>query len=296
MIPGNIVNEPTYTQTFTTLTTSGTSGPMPLEGAGTAYIRVSGTNTAVSAVVQVSTSALSTGTFTTVPVDGVGSSGTARGFSILANGLYKVNVSGCKQIQVVVSSITGTNVTIEISAGKGTEFTRILPARWATYRVPFVSIAAAASSTTDVVTVTGAAGVITRVHRAVVFGTCASAAATAILYALRRSTANSVGTGITPVPTRKGSPAASSLAQSYTANPTPTLGTLVGVVDVGLLPMTVTGSTGSPVPLVFEFGKTPGTQEVELAAATDVFALSGNGVALGSTVVLTGYIEISEEV
>ena len=84
-----------------------------------------------------------------------------------------------------------------------------------------------ATNGTDIFNIAGATGKIIKVHRIYVEGTQTNDSFR-IVSLIKRSTANSLGTAITGVPSDSVFPAHSALIQYYTANPT--LGTSVGTM------------------------------------------------------------------
>ena len=126
---------------------------------------------------------------------------------------------------------------------------------------------------------TGAAGKVITVTGARC-SAVSTAAATATLNAVKRSTANSSGTSaaMTAVPMDSADATAAATALSYTANPT--TGTLVGNVGSTHISSVTAASTAVPVmPAGFTWPYPTGPR---LRAATDVFALNGNGASFTS--------------
>lgn len=150
------------------------------------------------------------------------------------------------------------------------------PAVKATYSAATIALAPAAA-TTDFFTLTGSASKTIRITRAGCNGV-STAAATATIVALKRSTANSAGTSttLTAVPHDSTLAAASGTAKAYTANPT--TGTLVGNLRAGSLTTTTAASSAVPaLPLIWEFGDGRQNYPVTLRGTAQVFSLNGNG-------------------
>lgn len=258
-------------------------------GNGTLYLRVANTFTGLVGTVQVTESRGASPSWSTVSVQNL-STGT-RQTSIIAAGLYRLNVAGAAQVRFNLSAISTGQVDFTWSGGNGQQFGVTLPATRATYGAAIQGLATAASAT-DFLTITGATGVVTRVTYVECSGV-AGTAGTASIVGLKRSTANSAGTSTTPtaVPVDAGSAAAGSTVRAYTANPT--TGTLVGNVRAGKvgLPLATAG-TGNV--LRWTFGDRPSAQEIVLRAATEVFALNGAGATLAATAALDCGIEWTE--
>lgn len=272
----------------TTLTTAGTV-TFQNNGNATLLLRVAGTNSALSAVVQVTESRASSPTWTTVPVQSVGGS---RLTTITANGLYRVNVSGAAQVRFNLASLTGTNVIVSAAGSIGLESVATLPAVRSTYSAS--ATVAPAASATDFLTVTGSASTTVRIVRAACSGT-ATAAGAATLVALKRSTANSAGTSaaVTAAPLDSTNAAASATALNYTANPT--TGTLVGILRNATLVLTAVSSSIAATPVTWEFGLNPGEQNVVLRGTSQVFALNGAGASFPAGASLLCNVTWTEE-
>lgn len=258
-------------------------------GVGTLYIRVLGTYTGLVSTVQVTESRGATPTWTSVAVEEMGA---ARRSTIIANGLFRLNVTGAAQVRLNVTAISTGTAAVSFSGGPGPQFITQLPSQRPTYSASITGLATAASAT-DFFTLTGATGIVTRITFAQCSG-IATTVGTADIVALKRSTANTVGTSTAPtaVPMDANSAAASSTVLAYTANPT--TGTLVGNIraqKIGL-PLANTGAINGPV--TWDFATRPGTQEVVLRAATQVFALNGAGATLAAGAALDCNVEWTE--
>lgn len=272
------VNNPTYIPTAilapSTFTTAGTA-TFNNNGNGTVLIRVAGTNSALSAVVQITESRAASPTWTTVPVLTVG--GTVVS-TITANGLYRLNINGAAQVRFNLASITGTNVIVSAAGTPGSEFSQQLPASKATYAA--TATIAPASSGTDLLTITGSATKTVAVTHLSCTGT-ATAVGAGTLVALKRSTANTSGTSaaVTAVPVDSANAAGTATVLNYSANPT--TGTLVGNVASAIITLTPAATTtfGAP-PVKVDFGPRPGEQPIVLRGIAQVLALNGAGVSL----------------
>lgn len=286
------INNPTYVPTAvlaaTTLTTAGTVG-FNNNGNGTVLIRVAGTNTGLSAVVQVTESRASSPSWTTVPVQTVGGGIVS---TITANGLYRLNINGAAQVRFNLASVTGTNVIVSAAATPGSEFVASLPALKQTYSA--AATITPASAATDFFTLTGSASKTVNVVRAACTGTAASAATTA-LNAVKRSAANTSGTSsaATAVALDSSNGTAAALGTIYTANPT--TGTAVGTLRSGFLVTTPTSSAIAVQPTVWEFGTRPGEQPVVLRGAAQVFALNAGAATFPTGASLACSITWTEE-
>lgn len=169
----------------------------------------------------------------------------------------------------------------------------VQPIRRATYSMVASGITPAASAT-DFVTLTGSATKTVWVHEAGCSGT-STAAATHVIVALKRSTANSAGTSaaLTEVPHDSLSSAATATGLSYSANPT--TGTLVGNIGAQMLSTVEAAANVANSSVVkFEFGADGWTQPVVLRGATQVFALNGAGASFAAGTALTCWVTWSE--
>lgn len=285
-------NNPTYIPTAilgaTTLSAPGTV-TFQNNGNGTVLLRVAGTNTGLSATVQISESRAGTPAWTTVGVDQIGGPNTS---TITTNGLYRLNATGAAQVRLNVASITGTNVIVTASATPAPQFVQSLPQTKATYAA--VATIPPAASATDLLTLTGSATKTVQITRASCSGTASANAATTI-FALRRSTANSGGTSGAAILTRfdSNNPTASAVAASYSANPT--TGTLVGNLRAGTLVLAVATSPVAVQPLAWDFGMRPGEQPVILRGTSEVFAINGGGATFQGGASLQCAITWTEE-
>jgi hypothetical protein len=152
-----------------------------------------------------------------------------------------------------------------------------------------------AASATDFLTVTGVAGHIVRVTRAECSGT-ATAAGSAAVVALVRSTADSGGTSTSPTAVAADSTDTAALAavKAYTANPT--AGTLVGNVRAAFLGLAANASAVAAPSLVWTFGDRSTTRVgVVLRGANQVFALNGNGASFPAGTSLSCSVEWIEQ-
>ena len=151
-----------------------------------------------------------------------------------------------------------------------------------------------AATPTDIFTLTGAAGVVTRITHADCSAN-STAAGTIDLVALTRSTANTAGTATAASPHDPSQPSALATAQSYTANPTP--GTLAGTLRAGKLAVPVAATGAIMQILGWDFGGASrnAVNEIVLRSASQVFALNGNGATLPGTVSAHCNIEWTEE-
>lgn len=287
------INNPTYIPTAvlaaSTFTAAGTA-TFNNNGNGTALIRVAGTNTGLSAVVQITESRAASPTWTTVPVQTVGGS---RISTITANGLYRLNINGATQVRFNLASITGTNVIVSASATPGAEFVQQLPAVKTTYSA--TATVAPAASGTDLLTITGSATKTVSVTHASCSGT-STAVGAGSLFLAKRSTANTGGTSaaVTAVPVDSADAAASATVLNYSANPT--TGTLVGNVASAIITLTPAATTTyGALPVKWDFGQRDGEKPIVLRGIAQVFALNGGGVTLPSGASLLCNLAWTEE-
>lgn len=258
-------------------------------GVGTLYVRVLGTYTGLVATVQITESRAASPTWTSVTVEEVGA---ARKGTISANGLYRVNVAGAAQVRFNASAISTGTAAVSFSGGPGPQFVTQLQSQRPTYSASVTGLVTVASAT-DFFTLTGATGITTRITFAQCSG-ISTTVGTADIVALKRSTANTVGTSTAPtvVPHDANSAAGSSTVLAYTANPT--TGTLVGNIRAKKLGLQLATTGLIPDVTTWDFGTRPGTQEVVLRAATQVFALNGAGTTLAAGAALDCSVEWTE--
>lgn len=163
------------------------------------------------------------------------------------------------------------------------------PARFSTYSTTYVAITTAASLT-DFLTITGSA-TKTIYLRNIECSGVSTAAGLGTLALVKRSTADSSGTALTPsatvggqlVPVDSADGAASATVVAYSANPT--TGTLVGLVRSAKLNTGVTGTGTAPL-LSWNFGG-ENAKSPTLRGTAQVLALTGLGTAMPAGAVLT---------
>lgn len=257
-----------------TLTTANTV-VFNANGLGTILLRVAGTNSVMSATVQI-TESRSSPSWTTVPVDTVGGS---RVGTIVANGLYRVNIAGAAQVRFNLASFTGTNVIFSASATPAPQFTASLPVRRSTFSVA-TTAQTVASSGTDMMGVIGSATATLRILRASCNGVSDNVSSF-VLFAVKRSGSNTGGTtySASPIAHDSNNTTAAGTAVVYAANPT--LGALVGTVRSGRVLLGPSG-TVTATPTVFTFGQGDGEQDIVLRGVNEQFSLSAGGVTLAT--------------
>lgn len=192
-----------------------------------------------------------------------------------------------------LSATVGFTLLALFTASAFAQTQNVQPIRRPTYSMVASAIAPAASAT-DFVTLTGSATKTIWVHEAGCSGT-STAAATHVIVALKRSTANSGGTSaaLTEVPHDSSMSAATATGLSYTANPT--TGTLVGNVGAQMLTTSEAASlTGNAGLVRFQFGEDGWTQPLVLRGTSQVFALNGAGASFASGTALTCWVTWSE--
>lgn len=219
----------------------------------------------------------------TVPPNGL-----ARSIAVSSPAVAELTVlipPGTSNIRVRVSAFTSgsSNALLRATeANENIQFTMALDGGKWTYSLGIAALVTVTGAT-DVWTIKGAANVVTRLLRAQASLTIQTAAQYVDISILKRSTADTAGTSTTPtpVPHDPQAPAAASVVNAYTANPT--LGTLVGILDSRRVfaPLTGTAALG-PNPVVFEFGKGPEQAHV-LRAASDQIAINLNAPANAGT-------------
>lgn len=163
-----------------------------------------------------------------------------------------------------------------------------------TYTAVAVGLVPAASAT-DFLTLTGSATKTVKVTRANCTG-ISTAAATALLVALKRSTADTAGTSttLTAVPSDSNLAAATAVAKAYTANPT--TGTLVGNLRAHYVTTSTAASSQVPIELTpFEFGSFGANYPVVLRGVAQTFALNGNGASFSGGTTLACSVQWTEQ-
>lgn len=260
-----------------------------VNGVNSVLVRVAGSGTGIAAVAQVSSDRIASPNWSNVNVHAVG--GVSQS-AMAATGLYRINTAGAAQLRIHLTAVTGS-ITIGASGSPGSGIVISSPDRKATYSAVAVGLAPAASAT-DFLTVTGSASATVRILEAQCSGV-STAAATATVVGLVRSTANSAGTAstLTNVPLDSNSVAATAVAKSYTANPT--TGTLVGNIRVASLTTgTAASSAVTPTLLSWRFGNSS-DQEVVLRGTSQVFALNGNAASFSAGTALNCSVTWTEE-
>lgn len=164
------------------------------------------------------------------------------------------------------------------------------PAKFQTYYAAYTAITTAASLT-DFFTITGSATKTIYITHVACSGV-STASGTSALALVKRSTADSGGTALTPsatvggqlVPLDVNNVAATATVVAYSANPT--TGTAVGIVRSGKLNTSVAATANGASPLVFDFS-TINNQALVLRGTGAVAAMSGLGTALVAGAVLS---------
>lgn len=188
---------------------------------------------------------------------------------------------GATHLRVRVSAYTsGTAVAIlkATQAQPGTITSTPNDGCKATYSAAVLGLATAAAAT-DIFTITGAAGVLTRITSLVIYGTRTAASAIDIQI-IKRSTANAGGTSAiqTNVPHDSNDGAAASVVRSYTVNPA--LGTTIGAVRTAKMFVGSNSVQGQSV--IFDFGRKQGTS-LMLRSASEVLAVNLNGTTVAGS-------------
>lgn len=157
------------------------------------------------------------------------------------------------------------------------------------YSASAVGIASAASTPTDVFTITGSATKNVRVHNIVLTGTFTTTAAVRDILLIKRSTANSGGTSTTPTGIALDSNYAASTAvvRAYTVNPA-SLGTAVGTVRVRRIGVPLTTAATIDV-AEFAF-----TVPLTLRGVSQVLAINF-GATGSASIMFSAYAEWSED-
>lgn len=213
---------------------------------------------------------------------GIPANGMARSITVSSPAATLLSIliaPGTSNVRVRVSAYTSGSSNGTLRATQtlpGISFGMILDGGKFTYSVA-ISGLVTVTGATDVFTLTGATGVVTRVLRAEASVTIQTAAQYVGISLIKRSTANSGGTSTNPTIAKHDpqAPAASTVVNAYTANPA-ALGTSAGVISSRRVfaPLTGTAALGSS-PEKWEFGKGPEQAHI-LRAATDVIAINLN--------------------
>jgi len=144
---------------------------------------------------------------------------------------------------------------------------------------------------TDVFTITGSASKMVTVT-AIYMSATQTTSGTMAVYLVKRSTANTAGTSTarTPTPYDSNDPAATATVLSYTANPT--VGTLVGNLQVQHM-SAMTAATANSDRLNIQLGSTI-AKGIVLRGTSQVLAVNLNGVTYtGNSLYIT--VEFTEE-
>lgn len=288
-------NNPTYIPTAvlpaTTLAAPG-DVTFNTNGLGTVVFRIAGTNTGVAGTFQVTESRAASPTWQTVGVTQVGGTGGSIS-AVTGNGVYRLKAAGFAQVRFHMTAISTGSAVVSGAGGPAADMLLTSPLRRATYSAAITALAPA-SSATDFFTLTGSATTTVRVNRVECSG-ISTAAATASIEALRRSTADTGGTATNPTatPHDANDPAATAVVAAYTANPT--VGTLVGSLRAGKLTTnTAASSAFGTSSLVWNFGDGQ-NEEVTLRGAAQQFALNGVGASFSSGTALQCAVTWTEE-
>ncbi len=156
-----------------------------------------------------------------------------------------------------------------------------------------------AATPTDIVTLTGGAKVGRVTHIEVVLTSTAATGAVLDLMLIKRSAANTGGTPVTmpAIPHDSLNPAASLLAQNWTANPG-ALGTAVGTIRNQKIMPTLATATATDFPspdrVMWDFGKGP-EQGLVVRGGAEVIALNLNSVTTAAGASMDVSITWSEE-
>lgn len=162
------------------------------------------------------------------------------------------------------------------------------PAQLRTYRATILALAPA-SSATDFLTIGGKANIRIRFIKC---NGISTAAATALVQVVKRSTADTTGTSTTLTNVRLNAlqPVAGAVVKAYTVNPG-ALGTAIGSVAAGYLTTnTLATSAFSNTGITFDFTN----QNMFLDAATTYLALNANAASFSAGTSLTCTVEWSE--
>lgn len=161
------------------------------------------------------------------------------------------------------------------------------------YRAGVIGVTLAATPS-DFLTIIGSSTKKVRVLRIAVSGAAATASQIIPVQIVARSTAASGGTSAaaTAVPMDSSLPAATSVVTRYTANPT--VGTLVGIVDVMTVNFALATAVVQPGPVVFDFTARNGGGYT-LNATTEALAVNLNGVTLANATTINVMVEWIEE-
>lgn len=175
------------------------------------------------------------------------------------------------------NGITGTGSQRVTIASDNSPVPVTFSAAAATYSASIVGLSPAALAT-DIFTITGSATKTVRISRILVNGVQTTAGQVSVM-AVKRSTANTVGTSTAPtrVPYDSTSAAATATVLAYTANPT--LGTTVGTITSSRLFVPGTASASDAQGLQVLTGDV-GQQFITLRGIAEVVAVNLNGVTV----------------
>ena len=186
-------------------------------------------------------------------------------------------------LALAAALVLGTSVAPALAVGPIQSQLTVYP-QWNTYSASIVTMTPA-SSATDFFTITGSATKVVYVRTIGCTGVSTSAAAIAVS-ATVRSTADTLGTSTAPVvvPLDSTFPAGTAVVAAYTANPT--LGTSVGIANVGLMQTLAPASTGVNG-LFFNYLQKDGDQPIVLRGAAQQLALNAGAASFASGTALT---------
>jgi hypothetical protein len=257
------VSSPTATNAFS------------VQNQSTTYIRLSGTFTALGAVIQVTEAAPSVASPTWQTVDVKSFNENAWITNITAAGFYQVQTEGVRQIRLLVNAVTitgGNSLVATIAGNTGDRTVGNLPERKRTFSAGNNGVITS-SAVGSFFTIFGNATTIVKVKE-IYCSVNGAAAATGTLEIDKVSTAFTGGTNTSQTvgPHSSTNVAANSVVAAYTTVPTGG-GTLVAPIRVtaGFFPL----NTSAPVTVDFKFSQAD-DQEIILNSATEGLAVKGS--------------------
>ena len=222
---------------------------------------------------------------------------TISGFGVGTNIYSQTKTSSVNSTEVITKTGAGRTDTLAAQASNGQWVNIITDKTGATitkdqrqhrrtYNAAFT--VSAANSATDIVEIIGSSTKTVLVHRITISGTQTTGGLVPV-YIIKRSSAASAGTSTNPtyVPRDANQVAATAAIKVYTANPT--IGSSVGNIWLGLVPVTATTGSAPVTDIDFNLTGTP----ILLSGTSQTLCINLNGVTYsGNTFYIT--VEWSE--
>jgi hypothetical protein len=174
----------------------------------------------------------------------------------------------------ILTDINNNPIAFSALGARGEQITSQIDGSKATYSASVTGLVGVAG---DIFIINGSASKVVRVTR-MSFGGTATAAADMDITVVKRSTADTAGTGVAATPHDSANAAATAVVQSFTAAPTP--GTGVGT-PIRSAKSFIATTTTAPIIQNWDFGNGP-KQGVVLRGVVQGLALNVNATQIGA--------------